>query len=71
MYWYATPETLRDEMGYAGREWALKNGLTAEQMGQSMITMIDYMFETPRESRPMYTLTKVEKLNYKRTGIVA
>ena len=71
MYWYATPETLRDEMGYAGREWALKNGLTAEQMGQSMIKMIDYMFETPRESRPMYTLTKVEKLNYKRTGIVA
>ena len=71
MYWYATPETLRDEMGYAGREWALKNGLTAEQMGQSMIKMIDYMFETPKESRPMYTLTKVEKLNYKRTGIVA
>jgi glycosyltransferase involved in cell wall biosynthesis len=71
MYWYTTPETLRDEMGYAGREWALKNGLTAEQMGQSMIKMIDYMFETPRESRPMYTLTKVEKLNYKRTGIVA
>jgi glycosyltransferase involved in cell wall biosynthesis len=71
MYWYATPEPLRDEMGYAGREWALKNGLTAEQMGQSMIKMIDYMFETPRESRPMYTLTKVEKLNYKRTGIVA
>jgi glycosyltransferase involved in cell wall biosynthesis len=71
MYWYATPETLRDEMGYAGREWALKNGLTAEQMGQSMITMIDYLFETPKESRPMYTLTKVEKLNYKRTGIVA
>ena len=71
MYWYTTPETLRDEMGYAGREWALKNGLTAEQMGQSMITMIDYLFETPRESRPMYTLTKVEKLNYKRTGIVA
>lgn len=71
MYWYATPETLRDEMGYAGREWALKNGLTAEQMGQSMIKMIDYLFETPKESRPMYTLTKVEKLNYKRTGIVA
>ncbi len=71
MYWYTTPETLRDEMGYAGREWALKNGLTAEQMGQSMITMIDYLFETPKESRPMYTLTKVEKLNYKRTGIVA
>lgn len=69
-YWYETPETLRDQMGLAGREWALKNGLTAEQMGNKMIEMIDYLFESKLETRARYTLTKVTPNQYEKTGIV-
>ena len=71
MYWYNTPETLRDEMGLAGRTWALANGLTAEQMGNKMISMFNDLFTMNRESHPMYTVTKVEATKYERTGIVA
>jgi len=69
-YWYNTPETLREEMGYAGREWALKNGLTAQQMGQKMISMIDYLFVSKPVERPRYTLNKVTTHKYEKTGIV-
>jgi glycosyltransferase involved in cell wall biosynthesis len=71
MYWYNTPETLRNEMGLAGRQWALANGLTAEQMGDKMISMFNDLFTMHREARPMYTVTKVEAPKYERTGIVA
>jgi glycosyltransferase involved in cell wall biosynthesis len=70
-YWYDTPETLREEMGASGREWALKNGLTAEQMGRKMISMIDYLFEAKPVNRPRYTLTQVIEPKYEKTGIVA
>jgi hypothetical protein len=56
--------------GMIGREWAMQNGLTAEQMGEKMIHMIDYLFNTQKESRPTYTLTPVENKKYTRTGIV-
>ena len=69
-YWYDTPETLREQMGQSGREWALQNGLTSEQMGNKMIHMIDYLFEINKETRPTYTLTSVENKKYTRTGIV-
>ena len=69
-YWYDTPETLRNQMGQSGREWALKNGLTAEQMGNKMIEMIDYLFESKLQTRARYTLTKVTPKQYKKTGIV-
>jgi glycosyltransferase involved in cell wall biosynthesis len=69
-YWYNTPETLRNEMGVAGREWCLKNGLTAEQMGQKMIHMIDYLFNSNKQPRPRYTLNKVTETKYEKTGIV-
>jgi hypothetical protein len=52
------------------REWALQNGLTAEQMGNKMIQMIDYLFDVNKETRPTYTLTPVENKKYTRTGIV-
>ena len=71
MYWYNTPETLRDAMGLAGRTWALANGLTAEQMGNKMISMFNDLFTMNREPHPMYTVTKVEATKYERTGIVA
>jgi glycosyltransferase involved in cell wall biosynthesis len=71
MYWYNTPETLRNEMGLAGRTWALANGLTAEQMGNKMISMFNDLFAMHCESRPMYTVTKVEAPKYEQTGIVA
>ena len=70
-YWYDTPETLREEMGESGREWALKNGLTAEQMGRKMISMIDYLFKAKPVNRPRYTLTQVIEPKYEKTGIVA
>ena len=56
--------------GLIGREWALQNGLTAEQMGNKMIQMIDYLFDVNKETRPTYTLTPVENKKYKQTGIV-
>ena len=69
-YWYNTTETIREEMGNAGREWALKNGLTAQQMGQKMIHMIDYLFEAKPIARKRYTLTQVTETKYEKTGIV-
>ena len=70
MYWYTTPETLRNEMGTAGREWALKNGLTAEQMGKKMIEMINYLFVAKPLIKMRYTLTQVTESKYEKTGIV-
>jgi len=69
-YWYDTPETLRIQMGQSGREWALKNGLTAQQMGQKMIWMIDYLFESKQVIRKRYTLTPVTETKYEKIGIV-
>jgi glycosyltransferase involved in cell wall biosynthesis len=69
-YWYETPETLRKDMGAAGREWALANGLTAETMGNKMIEMFNYLFKTNKQPRPKYTLNKVEPKRYIKTGIV-
>jgi glycosyltransferase involved in cell wall biosynthesis len=70
MEWYNTPETLREEMGLAGREFCEKNGLTAEQMGNKMIEMFEYFFNMEKESRPKYSLHKVESKKYELTGIV-
>ena len=71
MYWYTTPETLRDEMGYAGREFCLSKGLTSEQMGNKMIEMFNFYFNLKTESRPFYTVTPVKENEYTHTGIVA
>jgi len=70
-YWYSTDADRRKECGLAGREWALANGLTAEQMGRKMIEMIDYLFEAKPMNHPRYTLTKVIEHKYEKTGIVA
>ncbi len=56
--------------GMIGREWAMQNGLTAEQMGEKMIHMIDYLFEVNKETRPSYTFTEFKDIKYKNTGIV-
>ena len=69
-YWYEIPLYRRSEMAEAGREWALKNGLTAEQMGNKMIEMINYLFNVDKESRPAYTFTSVENTKYENIGIV-
>jgi hypothetical protein len=69
-YWYDTPETLRNEMGLAGREWALKNGLTAQQMGKKMIHMIDYLFQSKPIMKKRYTMTQVTETKYEKPGIV-
>jgi len=57
-------------MGADGRDFCLKNGLTAEQMGNKMIEMFNYLFATDRNPRAQYTLTKVESKSYTNTGIV-
>ena len=69
-YWYDIPLYRRSEMAEAGREWALKNGLTAEQMGNKMIEMIDYLFKSKTNYRVRYTLNKVESKTYEKIGIV-
>jgi glycosyltransferase involved in cell wall biosynthesis len=71
MYWYNTPETLREERGLAGRAFCENNGLTAEMMGNKMIEMFQYLFNTNRESRPLFTVTKTKQTKYEQTGIVA
>jgi len=70
MYCYNTPETLRNEMGYAGREWALSNGLTSEQMGNKMIEMMNYLFNVQKETRPTFSLHKFKEVKYNKPGIV-
>ena len=70
MYWYGTDPEWRETYGNEGRAWALKNGLTAEQMGNKMIEMMNYLFTTNKEARPTYTLNKVTTLEYSNIGIV-
>jgi len=69
-YWYNIPEQLRHDMGQTGRKWALENGLTAEQMGNKMISMIDYLFTAKQMARKRYTLTSVTETKYEQIGIV-
>jgi glycosyltransferase involved in cell wall biosynthesis len=70
MYWYTTDAERRTECGLAGREFCLKNGLTSEQMGNKMIEMIDYLFESKTSIRPRFTLNKVKQIKYEKAGIV-
>ena len=70
-YWYEMTEENRAACGFEGRTWAMANGLTAEQMGNKMISMFRDLFAINREMRPLFTVTKVEAPKYERTGIVA
>jgi len=71
MYWYQMDEAQRTLYGMHGRNFCLENGLTAEQMGNKMISMFRDLFNTNRQARPMYTVTKTAATQYERTGIVA
>ena len=70
-YWYTMTEENRAACGFEGRTWALANGLTAEQMGNKMISMFRDLFAMNRELRPLFTVTKTQQTNYEPTGIVA
>jgi glycosyltransferase involved in cell wall biosynthesis len=70
-YWYDMDPKVREAKGICGRVWAMQNGLTAEKMGNKMIEMFNYLFSIQKESRPSYTLHRVEERVYERTGIVA
>lgn len=70
MYWYTTPETLREEMGLAGREWALNKGLTSEQMGNKMIEMMNYLFSMEKQPRARFSVHKFKTKSYEKPGIV-
>jgi len=67
--WWETSDTKRQEAGIAGREFCLTHGLTAKQMGESMIQHIDFLFNQPKDSRPRYTFNKVESTQYENIGI--
>jgi hypothetical protein len=69
-YWYRMSKTERDTRGLTGRKWAMENGLTAEQMGNKMIHMIDYLFQSKQIIRKRYTLTQVTETKYEKPGIV-
>ena len=56
--------------GLIGQFPALQNGLTAEQMGNKMISMIDYLFNAKPIARKRYTLTPVTETKYEQIGIV-
>jgi len=70
MKWWETPSNVREECGLDGRSFCLENGLTAQQMGDKMIEMINYLFEMPKQSKLRYTLNKVIPKQYEKTGIV-
>lgn len=70
-YWYDMKPEEREASGICGRVWAMQNGLTAEQMGNKMISMFQDLFKMHREARPLYTITKVVQPKYEQTGIVA
>jgi len=67
--WWETSIEDRNLAGQAGREFCLTHGLTAKQMGDSMIKCIDFLFTKPKDSRPRYTFNKVESNEYKNIGI--
>ena len=71
MYWYQMSEDERLACGLTGRAFCLNNGLTAEHMGAKMVEMFNYFFEAKQESRPKFTLNRVEHKTYQQTGIVA
>ena len=64
------PKEQREECGEAGRDFCLDHGLTAKQMGDKMIEIMDFLFKYPKKSRPKYTLRKVTNKQYKEMGIV-
>jgi glycosyltransferase involved in cell wall biosynthesis len=70
MKWWETPANIREECGAAGRSFCLDNGLTAQQMGDKMIEMINHLLKMPKQPRLRYTLNKVTKKQYKNLGIV-
>jgi len=70
MQWWETPQNIRNECGQEGRSFCLDNGLTSKQMGEKMIKMINHLFEMPKQPRLRYTLNKVTKKQYQKTGIV-
>jgi glycosyltransferase involved in cell wall biosynthesis len=69
-YWWDMEADAREISGVIGRLWAQQNGLTAEQMGNKMISMIDYLFESKPMARKRYTLTQVTETKYEQIGIV-
>jgi len=69
-YWWDMEPIVRQDAGEHGREWALRNGLTAEQMGNKMIHMIDYLFNSKQMARKRYILTPVTETKYEKIGIV-
>mgnify|MGYP003647734196 CR=1 FL=1 len=68
-YWWELDGVTRKTQGALGREFCLNNGLTAKQMGNKMIKMMDLLI-TRRLSRPRYTFNKVKEKQYKNIGIV-
>ena len=70
MKWWETPANTRQKFGLAGRSFCLDNGLTAQQMGDKMIEMINHLFEMPKQSKLRYTLNKVTTKKYEKLGIV-
>ena len=70
MKWWKTPANTRQKFGLDGRKFCLDNGLTAKQMGDKMIEMINHLFETPKQPKLRYTLNKVTPKKYKKLGIV-
>lgn len=70
MYWFQMDALDREEAGLAGREFCLSNGLTAEQMGQSMKRDINQLFASKPKYATRYTVKSVTPKTYENIGIV-
>ena len=67
--WYESSPKFRQLCGIEGRQFCLDNGLTAKQMGNKMIELVDYLLSRGPIQKPRYTFNKVEDKQYENIGI--
>jgi glycosyltransferase involved in cell wall biosynthesis len=69
-YWYCMSETDRTGSGLEGRRFCLENGLTAEQMGNKIIELVNLLFSINKPMRRAYYFNLVEEKQYTNMGVV-
>lgn len=70
MYWYNMTHDSRSAAGLEGRRFCLEHGLTAEQMGNKMIELINKLFLIRKPMRRSYYFNLVEEKQYTDIGVI-
>lgn len=72
VHWYVVGSEGRVEAGLAGREWAIENGYTTENMCARTIMSVDKCLErfTPRDRFTVINTTKLQPVNYTNCTLV-